>query len=209
MRRLFLGETGVRRGFTGNILTTTRGRFFRKTRVASVAWYHEGMKLIIGVGNPGEKFAGNRHNVGKQFVEKIRETDWAQEKGKVLVLTSDRYMNNSGEFVKESSLYYKIAPKDIYIVHDDLDIRLGEYKIQLGVGPKVHNGVNSIETMLGATEFWRIRIGVDNREGVSREAGESYVLKDFSLEEREMLESVFDRIAQELETRVGEKNDNK
>ena len=104
-------------------------------------------------------------------------------------------MNDSGDFVKKVTRTYNLEPSNLYVVHDDLDIPLGQWKIQLGVGPKVHYGVNSVEEALGDKNFWRIRVGVDNRDsGQARMTGEQYVLQDFTEEELKILEGVFDAI---------------
>jgi len=89
---------------------------------------------------------------------------------------------------------------DLYIVHDDLDIKLGEYKIQKGKGPKVHKGINSIEKALGTDDFWRVRVGVDNRDSNNRTPGEQYVLQDFTSEEKEILDKVLDETCKKLAT---------
>lgn len=160
------------------------------------------MKLIIGLGNPGEKYKNNRHNVGRMFVREVGEV-----RG-VRVLESDIFMNESGKFVKKH-LGDMGDLRNLYIVHDDLDIPLGQYKIQFGVGPKVHNGVNNIEDVLGTKDFWRIRIGIDRRSlrsspsaaGLNRDPwmpGEQYVLEDFTKEELEILTKVFEQVAQEI-----------
>src|SRR3990167_1232190 len=117
------------------------------------------MKLVVGLGNPGDKYKNNRHNVGYIVVDALEGA------GLVDGLKAEKtnvYMNDSGEAVKKFKNFYKVTPANLYIVHDDLDIPLGQYKLQLGKGPKVHNGVNDIELKLGTPEFWRIRIGVDN-----------------------------------------------
>lgn len=134
-----------------------------------------GMKLIIGLGNPGDKYKNNRHNVGYLFV------DWAKRGVKTNV-----FMNDSGSFVK--------GKEDFVIVHDDLDLPLGRYKIQFGKGPELHYGVQSIENELGTKDFWRIRIGVDNRDPANRTPGDQYVLEDFTTDEKEILKGVFDAI---------------
>lgn len=136
------------------------------------------MKLFIGLGNPGKKFKNNRHNVGHMFV------DFAKQGVK-----TNLFMNDSGKFVK--------SQKDFIIIHDDLDLKLGTYKIQFGKGPELHYGIQSVEKELGTKDFWRIRVGVDNRDPSDREPGESYVLKDFTPEERKVLEGVFDAIVKD------------
>jgi peptidyl-tRNA hydrolase, PTH1 family len=150
------------------------------------------MKLLIGLGNPGERYEGNRHSVGKMLIRRLKK-DQIFFKDLILI-ESDTFMNDSGRFVAEKFFFYKITPDDLYIVHDDLDLPLGQFKIQKGIGPKVHNGVNNIEQALGTKDFWRIRIGVDNRDPQKRIAGEDYVLQDFTKEELGILKGVFDAI---------------
>ena len=151
------------------------------------------MKLIIGLGNPGGRYKNNRHNAGHLFVDFLRSQGDALRARK-----TDCFMNDSGVFVKKAINRERLAISDLYVAHDDLDLKLGAYKIQLGVGQKVHNGVTSAEEVLGAKDFWRIRIGVDNRDPNNRIAGEDYVLHDFEFEELEVLNKVFDEIHKEL-----------
>lgn len=109
-------------------------------------------------------------------------------------------MNESGNFVSELIHRYKIHPSDLYIVHDDLDILLGKYKIQFGKGPKDHNGLNSINEALRGNEYWHVRIGVDNRSTDSRPMGEEYVLQSFSDEETVIIEKTIKEACKKLET---------
>lgn len=154
------------------------------------------MKLIIGLGNPGKEYARNRHNVGHMFVDFLKKqedlpSDWK-------ILTTEKYMNDSGDDVVSQVNFYKVPPNDLAIVHDDLDLVLGTFKIQLGVSPKVHNGVNSVEEKLGSKEFHRVRIGVDNRDSQNRQDGKTYVLENFTVEEQEVLEKLFGEIYERL-----------
>ncbi len=148
------------------------------------------VKLIVGLGNPGEKYHNNRHNVGHLFIEYLVSCS-QYPVSQVKFFKTDVFMNDSGKSVQILKTRYKILNTNLYVVHDDLDIPLGQYKIQLGVGPKVHYGINSVEQSLGTKDFWRIRIGVDARRAESRTAGEDYVLEDFSLEEKKVLDKVF------------------
>lgn len=107
-------------------------------------------------------------------------------------------MNESGGFVKKLTDTYHLSPNDIYIIHDDLDIKLGEYKIQFGKGPKDHNGILDIEDELGTKDFWRVRVGVDNRPLDGKPMGEEYVLQNFSDEERKILDLTIKKIVNEL-----------
>lgn len=170
------------------------------------------MRCIVGLGNPGEKHTHNRHNVGFMFVDEVvgdkkwlpTKTDivlynWDDDKGeRIEYIKPQTFMNKSGDAVKYVVKKYDLSLENLFIVHDDLDIRLGEYKIQKGKGPKVHNGINSIENVLKSSEFWRIRIGVDNRDADNRISGERYVLEDFLEEELETLKAVFKNITKDL-----------
>jgi PTH1 family peptidyl-tRNA hydrolase len=106
-------------------------------------------------------------------------------------------MNESGLAVSKIA-FYEINLSDIYIIHDDLDIKLGEYKIQKGIGPQLHYGISSIENRLGKKDFWRIRIGVDNRDLENRIPGEEYVLQDFNSQEKKTIDQTVDKIITEL-----------
>lgn len=172
------------------------------------------MKLIVGLGNPGKKYVNTRHNVGFLAIDlfaKNRSLDFVNNsRFKSDVATSKEcifakpqtFMNNSGDAVSSIVNFYKISSGDIFIIHDDLDLRLGEYKIQKAIGPKVHGGVNSIEEKLGSKNFWRVRIGVDNRSIENRIAGEEYVLQSFSESEKEMIGESIEKAIQELERQI-------
>jgi peptidyl-tRNA hydrolase, PTH1 family len=153
------------------------------------------MKLIIGLGNPREEYVDTRHNAGFLVADQLQKTKLPAG---VVVRRSDVFMNESGSFVKSLVDKYHLDLSGLYIIHDDLDIPLGAYKIQFEVGPKVHNGVNSVETELGTKEFWRVRVGVDNRKPDDRIRGEDYVLQNFTDEERETLNGVIEKICKEI-----------
>lgn len=125
--------------------------------------------------------------------------------GELLLVKPQKFMNRSGEVVKNLVNFYKLEPGDLWVAHDDLDILLGEYKIQSGVGPKVHNGVTSVESNLGTKDFWRVRMGVDNRDQRSefRIQGEEYVLSDFTNEEMVIIKKVIIKATNELNSLLG------
>lgn len=156
------------------------------------------MKLIIGLGNPGEKYKDNRHNVGYLVVDKIKEKS-SRIKDAIIVKTNT-FMNDSGSFVKDLMIRYPLSANDLYIIHDDLDLPLGAWKIQFAKGPKDNGGINSIEQVLGTDNFWRIRVGVDNRNPDKRTAGEDYVLEDFTSDEKTILDRVINDICSKLVT---------
>jgi len=154
------------------------------------------MKLFVGIGNPGEKYQNTRHNAGFLVVDALQKIKLPSG---AIVRKSDVFMNDSGSFVKKLiSKYPSIPVSSIYVVHDDLDIPLGSYKIQLGTGPKDHNGVNSVETELGTKDFWRVRIGIENRESDDRTQGEEYVLQKFTNEERVILDRTIKKLLIDL-----------
>lgn len=156
------------------------------------------MKLLVGLGNPGKEYETTRHNVGFMFIDKIIESSIIElSKSEYKFLKPDTFMNKSGEAVSKEANFYKIVPENIIVVHDDLDISLGLWKMQKGKGPKLHYGIQSIEEKLGTKDFWRIRIGVDNRKD-QKISGESYVLQKFSETETEVLEKVFHEIMEQI-----------
>lgn len=153
------------------------------------------MRLIIGLGNPGEEYEKSRHNAGYRLVQRLWETG---RSSLIPSYTTDTFMNDSGKAVKKLVDQYSLDTKDLYIAHDDLDLPLGTYKIQFGIGPKVHNGINSVEKALGTKDFWRVRIGIDNREEGNRTTGEQYVLQNFSDDEKLILDKVIREVCKKL-----------
>lgn len=172
------------------------------------------MKLFVGLGNPGDKYKNNRHNVGYYFVDFLLNkltsdeltplrpsTSSGLRAASDLVLKTDVFMNQSGSFVKKIlDKHQNIKLENLYIVHDDLDIPLGKFKIDKGTGPKLHNGIKSIEETLKTRDFWRIRIGVDARKPDTWIDGEKYVLSDFTKEEQKIIKLIFPNIIQKLST---------
>lgn len=172
------------------------------------------MKLITGLGNPEKEYINTRHNAGFVFVDALREkflyqdtlypTDWKVEdtfqseiafikSGSKIVAILQKpltFMNNSGDAVAKLVQKFDIdIPRDFILVHDDLDISLGEFKIQKGKSPLGHNGVNNVEERLGTKDFKRVRIGIENRENKNI-SGLDYVLMKFSKEESQTLDEV-------------------
>jgi len=170
------------------------------------------MKLIVGLGNPGKEYLNSRHNAGFVFLDALREkflyqntlypTDWRTEdtfvsdiafikSGSKIVAILQKpstFMNLSGEAVGKIIKKFDIEPaNDLILVHDDLDIQLGEFKIQKGKSPLGHNGISSVEEHLGMKDFKRVRIGIENRENKNI-SGTDYVLMKFTKEEQAILE---------------------
>ncbi len=168
------------------------------------------MKLIIGLGNPGSKYRNNRHNVGHLVIDKLTNKSWSKSKAGLLLylwlnkdlelIKTQTFVNDSGSAVKYAFLKRKPKLENLYIIHDDLDIPLGSFKIQLGKGPKDHNGLNDIYDKLGTNKFWHVRVGIDNRTGDNRlmVSGKDYVLEDFTKEEKTILDGVIKQICNQL-----------
>ncbi len=168
------------------------------------------MKCIVGLGNPGEKYSKNRHNVGFMVLDRLgaeQTFNFSKKFNAEIVLTKkyilvkpQTFMNDSGQAVAAICRFYKIKNEDLYIVHDDLDIKIGSYKIQHGKGPQVHNGLLSIEEKLGTDQFFNVRVGVENRavRGNKGIPGMVYSLQDFTTEERGIVEGVIGKIVDEL-----------
>ena len=155
------------------------------------------MKLIVGLGNPGKKYKNNRHNVGFMVVDELAR----HAPGKPWILFKpQKFMNRSGVEVKKwlKKRKGRTLP-DLYVIHDDLDIELGKYKITFGKGPKVHNGLKSIYEQLGTKNFWHVRIGIDNRLTTGfKETGEEYVLQNFRPEEKKVVGKTIKKTAKRL-----------
>lgn len=170
------------------------------------------MKVILGLGNPGNQYRNSRHNAGIMLVDKLAEQKeseygWRRKKdiftyeteGWILAKTGTLFMNESGRAANAvvNSYHFSVI-SDFYLCHDDLDLKLGEYKIQFAKGPKVHHGIESVEKALKTDKFWRIRIGIDNRDANARIPGEQYVLQPFSQEEKQKLDDTLEKIRKEL-----------
>lgn len=161
------------------------------------------MKLIVGLGNRGEKYTNTRHNAGFVFVDLFarelglvrfersgRLESYVLGNTDIVLAKPSNYMNDSGSSVAKLIRFYKVQLDDLYIAHDDLDLSLGKYKIAIGNGPYLHKGVESIEKRLGSSSFWRIRLGVDNRSADNRIPGKDYVLSRFEPQELEIIRGV-------------------
>ena len=170
------------------------------------------MLLVVGLGNPGTKYAGNRHNVGFMVVRRVAERARAgafkekfqglfskaeiggQEAALLMPMT---YMNLSGESVQTAMTFFKVALKDVVVVHDELDLEWRTARIKVGGGHAGHNGLRSIIQHCGGPDFTRVRVGIGRpRSGPV----ESYVLGDFDAQERPELDGELQKAAIMVET---------
>jgi peptidyl-tRNA hydrolase, PTH1 family len=165
------------------------------------------MKLFVGLGNPGAKYAGNRHNIGYMAVERIadryrfaawrRKYDGLATEGtidgeRVLLLKPETFMNDSGRSVGEAARFLKIDIADIVLFHDELDLDPGRVKVKVGGGNAGHNGLRSTSARIG-NEYARVRIGIGHPG--SKDAVTHYVLNDFAKSESAWIEPLLDAIA--------------
>jgi len=154
------------------------------------------MTLFVGLGNPGTAYENNRHNIGFKVIETLVSHFKASpiskasfhgelfKSGETLLLKPSTYMNLSGKSIQAVAHFYKITVEDIIVIHDDLDLPFGALKYKRGGGHGGHNGLKSIDSMMG-TEYLRVRMGIDKPPHRSEVA--SYVLHDFSPLEAEVL----------------------
>src|SRR3989338_9783815 len=142
------------------------------------------MYILFGIGNLGKEYIGTRHNVGVAFLE------WS----KMEYTKSDGFVNTSGAFVKKLLAKKKTPVKRLVVVHDDLDIEFGKFKISFGRNSAGHKGVQSIIDALKTNQFWRVRIGIANKKLASARASESvpdFVLARFTPAEQKQLKTIF------------------
>lgn len=170
------------------------------------------MRIIVGLGNPGKNYQNTRHNAGFIFVDYLADLlqlSWKYEKKlqaklarseviyqgsteDLCLIKPETFMNLSGQAVRAALDYYypdvlEEEPQHLVVAHDDLDLPLGEFKLQKK-GPKVHNGLQSLYQHLGFDDFWHLRIGVDTREGMRTLPPADYVLMKMSPEEQKQLQ---------------------
>jgi PTH1 family peptidyl-tRNA hydrolase len=168
--------------------------------------------LVVGLGNPGPTYAGNRHNVGFMVLDDLASRVGGKFKahkgradtvegrlvGKRVVLVKPKcYMNESGGPVASLRDFFKVPAERIVVVHDELDIPFDTLRLKLGGGDNGHNGLRSITKSLGTREYLRTRVGIGRPPG--RQDPADFVLKDFSATERKELPFLYDRAADAVE----------
>jgi PTH1 family peptidyl-tRNA hydrolase len=168
--------------------------------------------IIVGLGNPGPRYASNRHNIGAMVVDElVRRGYGALKSHKSGTLLSERnldglsvvvarptsYMNESGQQVAQLARWYKVPTEQVIVVYDEIDIPFGDIRIKQGGGTAGHNGVRSIVRHLGSPDFVRVRAGVGRPRG--RKEAADHVLADFSGAEKKQLDDVIARAADAAE----------
>lgn len=160
------------------------------------------MLIFAGLGNPGPKYAGNRHNIGYMAVDRIAaDHGFAPWRGKfqssisegrlgpqkVLLIKPETYMNTSGQPVGEAMRFYKLEPEDVVVFHDELDLAPGKCRVKQGGGHAGHNGLRSLHQHIGDT-YARVRLGIGHPGHKDRVSG--YVLSDFAKAEQDWLDDL-------------------
>jgi PTH1 family peptidyl-tRNA hydrolase len=177
------------------------------------------IKLIVGLGNPGDKYINNRHNFGFMLIDALAEhfgTDSFKAKFKgeitkikisgheIFLLKPQTYMNNSGNSVGACAQFYKIAPEEILVVHDELDLPFAKVKIKQGGGHGGHNGLRSIDTQIGKN-YHRLRLGIGHpgdKDKVSQ-----YVLDNFNKHEKQTADNLIEKMVEFFPLIEQESND--
>jgi peptidyl-tRNA hydrolase, PTH1 family len=174
------------------------------------------MKVIVGLGNTGEKYLHTRHNTGFMFVNFLKNImgfsgDFLFEKKflseilheeSFILVKPQTYMNSSGLAVFKILNFYKIDISDLILCYDDLDIEFGKWKISKGKSPRAHNGVNSVIEQFKSEDFWHVRVGILGQDykyikSMGKSIADDYILKDFSKEEFGGIYNVFGNVFDE------------
>jgi PTH1 family peptidyl-tRNA hydrolase len=169
--------------------------------------------LVVGLGNPGPDYAKTRHNLGFMVADlladrigsgfKVHKRSGAEVvtgriAGRSVVLAKPRvYMNESGRQVGPLAKFYSVAPADVIVLHDELDIDFGRIRLKFGGGVAGHNGLRSVSSALGSNDFQRVRIGVGRPPG--RKSGATFVLENFTATERPEVPTICEQAADATE----------
>ena len=171
--------------------------------------------LIVGLGNPGREYAGNRHNVGFHCLDRVAEAHhfafqkWRSNSElstghiagrRAILLKPQTFVNASGEAVGPVSAFFKVAVDHVLVIYDDLDLPQGTIRLRPGGGSGGHRGIKSVIEHLGTRDFPRLRVGIGRPPG--RMEPRAYVLQDWSAAQREEMEQAYDRAAVAVETFV-------
>jgi PTH1 family peptidyl-tRNA hydrolase len=166
------------------------------------------MKLLVGLGNPGAQYAGNRHNIGFMAVDAIASANtisgWKSKHAgllaegnvggeRVLLLKPQTFMNKSGDSVQQVARFYKLTPADIVVFYDELDLAPGKVRVKTGGGNGGHNGLRSIDPQIGL-DYKRVRLGIGHP---GKEFVTPHVLGDFAKADRAWLDPLLDEIARQ------------
>jgi len=178
------------------------------------------MWLLVGLGNPGDKYAGNRHNIGFMAIDGIADdysfagfrskfqAEYAEGRigdEKVLLMKPQTFMNESGQSVGKAAKFYKIPPEKIIVFHDELDLPPFKIRVKKGGGVAGHNGLKSIKAHLGTPDFTRVRMGIGHPG--AKEKVSPYVLNDFAKSEQDMLSRCVDEVSRHIQLLISDNGD--
>lgn len=164
--------------------------------------------LVVGLGNPGAEYAGTRHNIGFMAVDALADaataSSWQRKfKGQiatasladhnVILLKPMTFMNLSGESVGAALNFYKLAPTDVIVFHDDIDLQPGQVKVKQGGGHAGHNGLRSLDEHIGK-DYWRVRLGIGRPE--NKDEVHDYVLHNFARADKAWLAPLLDTVTE-------------
>ena len=174
------------------------------------------MLLLVGLGNPGSRYAGNRHNIGFVAVDAVaRRYGFAPWRGRfegevaegrlgdeaVTALKPMTYMNNSGQSVAAAARFYKIPEERVIVIYDEIELAPGKIRVKRGGGNAGHNGLKSIDAHLGV-DYWRVRLGVGRPDRALTEANpeavSNHVLQNFAKADRDWLVPLIDAVAEQM-----------
>lgn len=164
------------------------------------------MKLIVGLGNPGREYENTRHNIGFMCLDKIADyfkvsfdsnkftgsyTQINYNGEKIILLKPGKYMNLSGEVIRDFVKFFKINIEDILIICDDLDTNVGTYRLRYKGSSGGHNGLKNIELHLNTKEYKRIKVGISNNKLIDTK---DYVLGKFTKDEKDLINPIIDKM---------------
>ena len=180
-------------------------------------WFEQGWLLVVGLGNPGRKYAQNRHNAGFHCLDRLAEKhhlafDARRDKAllalgriggrRVILAKPQTFMNDSGQAVGALARFYKVPPGDVFVIYDDLDLPQGVIRVRPRGSSGGHRGLTSIVEHLGTREFPRLRVGIGRPPG--RMDPKAYVLQDFDAREQETMDEVYERVLGAVEAVIQE-----
>lgn len=169
------------------------------------------MKLIVGLGNPGKEYANTRHNIGFMCIDKLAEyfnvsvdsnkfnglyTQFNHNGEKIILLKPGKYMNLSGEVIRDFVNFFKIDINDVLVICDDLDTQVGTFRLRYKGSSGGHNGLKNIEQHLSTKEYKRIKIGISNNKNIDTK---DYVLGKFTKDEMDLINPIIDKIPSIIE----------
>ena len=169
------------------------------------------MKLIVGLGNPGREYNKTRHNIGFICIDKIAEyfkvdfdlnkfngsyTQFNHNGEKIILLKPEKYMNLSGEVIRDFVNFFKIEIEDVLIICDDLDTKVGNFRLRYKGSSGGHNGLKNIELHLSTKDYKRIKVGISNDK---TQDTKDYVLGKFTKEEIDLINHIIDKMPNLIE----------